>query len=138
MKFKILEFATADIAYEVYGKDLNELFKNVAIAMFETITDTKKIEKKEKREINVQSEDLESLIFDWLTKLLVFFDSENLIFSDFDVNVNEKNYKLNAVCYGEKFDPKKHEKRVIVKGISYHKMKIEKNDFWKLRIIFDI
>ena len=136
MKFKVLDFATADIAYEVYGNDLNELFKNAALVMFYTMTDISKIEKKEKREVKVKAEDLESLMFDWLTSLLVFVDSENLFFSDFDVNIN--NYELYAICYGEYFNPNKHERKVLVKAITYHNMKIEKNEIWKAILIFDI
>ncbi|MEM0480985.1 MAG: archease [Candidatus Aenigmatarchaeota archaeon] len=135
-KFKVLDFATADIAYEVYGKSLEELFKNAALAMFETMTDISKIEKKEVREVEIVSQDLESLLFDWLTNLLVFVDSENLFFSDFEIKI--ENNKLYAKCYGEFFNPEKHERRISVKAVTYHKMKIEKNDIWKATIIFDV
>ena len=44
-KYKFLEdIAIADIAYEAYGKDLNELFENAALAIFEFSADIKTIE----------------------------------------------------------------------------------------------
>jgi SHS2 domain-containing protein len=57
---------------------LNELFANSALAMFEVIVNTKQIEPKVKRKVEAEGNDLQSLLFDWLNKLLVFVDSENL------------------------------------------------------------
>ena len=43
-KFRFLEnIATADAAFEAYGKDLNELFESAALALFETMAETKSI-----------------------------------------------------------------------------------------------
>ncbi|MGC8940455.1 MAG: archease [Candidatus Nanoarchaeia archaeon] len=76
---------TADVAFEAYGKDLNELFANSALAMFEAIVNTKQIKPKEEKEVKAEGEDLQSLMFNWLNSLLVFVDSENLAFSEFEV-----------------------------------------------------
>ena len=137
-KFKFLDITTADIAFEAYGKNLDELFANAAIAMFEVIIDTKQIKPKVERKIRIVGNDLQSLMFNWLNKLLVFVDSENLAFSGFKTEVDEKKFNLNAVCKGEKIDPKMHETRTAVKACTYHQMKIEKNKFWKARVILDI
>ena len=80
MKFKFLDITTADVAFEAYGKDLNELFANSALAMFEAIVNTKQIKPKEEKEVKAEGEDLQSLMFNWLNSLLVFVDSENLAF----------------------------------------------------------
>ena len=53
MKYKFLEdVALADIAYEAYGKDLNELFENAALAIFELSADMKTVEAKKKYDVN--------------------------------------------------------------------------------------
>ena len=136
--FKFLDITTADVAFEAYGKDLNELFKNSALAMFEVIVNTKQIEPKIERKVEAEGNDLQSLMFDWLNKLLVFVDSENLAFSEFDVKIDEKNFKLEAICRGEEMNREKHETRTHVKAATYHKMEIKKNKIWKARVILDI
>jgi len=137
-KFKFLDITTADIAFEAYGKDLNELFANSALAMFEVIVNTKQIEPKVERKVEAGGNDLQSLLFDWLNKLLVFVDSENIAFSEFDVKIDEKNFKLEAICRGEEMNREKHETRTHVKACTMHKMEIKKNKIWKARVILDI
>jgi SHS2 domain-containing protein len=137
-KFKFLDITTADIAFEAYGKDLNELFANSALAMFEVIVNTKQIEPKVERKVEAEGNDLQSLMFDWLNKLLVFVDSENIAFSEFDVKIDEKNFKLEAICRGEEMNREKHETRTHVKACTMHKMEIKKNKIWKARVILDI
>ncbi len=139
MKFKFLDITTADVAFEAYGKNLNELFANAALAMFEVMINTKQLKPKIEREVEVEGNDLESLLFNWLNSLLVFVDSENLGFCEFDVEIDEKNLKLKATCKGEKIDRKRHETRTHVKAATMHKMKVEKiKGIWKTQVILDI
>ncbi len=138
-KFRFIDITTADVAFEAYGKTLDELFESAALAMFEVMLNTQKVDKKIEKKISVEGHDLKSLMFNWLNELLFYVGSESLVFSEFQVSVNEKNLTLNAVCKGEKIDPEKHEVRTEVKAATYHKMKIEKEEnFWKVRVILDI
>ena len=138
MYFKFLDITTSDVAFEAIGKDLNELFASSALAMFEVMINTKQIRPKVERKVNIQSNDLKGLLFDWLNELLVFYGAENLAFSKFEVIMDEKDFKLEAKCWGEKINPKKHETRAEVKACTYHKMEIVKNEMWKARVILDI
>jgi SHS2 domain-containing protein len=138
-KFEFIDITTADVAFLAYGKDLNELFANAALAMFEVMIDTKKVKPVVKKGVAINGNDLQSLLFNWLNELLVYVDAENLAFSKFDVKVDEKKLKLNAVCSGEKINRKKHETRTEVKSCTYHQMKIEKiKSGWKAQVILDI
>ena len=50
-KYKFLEdIAIADIAFEAYGKDLNELFENAALAIFELSADLDTVDASKKVE----------------------------------------------------------------------------------------
>jgi len=138
MPFKFLDITTSDSAFEATGKDLNELFASSALAMFEVMINTKQIKPEVKREVKAQADDLKGLLFEWLNELLVFYGAENLAFSKFEVKIDEKNFKLDATCWGEQINPEKHETRAEVKAATYHKMKIEKNETWKARVILDI
>lgn len=137
-KFEFVDITTADVAFAAYGRNLNELFANAALAMFEVMINTKQVKQKICREIKVSGNDLLSLMFSWLNELLVFVDSENLAFSKFEVAVNEKEFSLNAQCFGEKINREKHETRTVVKSATYHQLEIKKNKFWKAQVILDI
>jgi SHS2 domain-containing protein len=137
--FEFVDITTADVAFIAHGKDLNELFANAALAMFEVMINTKQIKPKVEKKIKVKAEDLNSLMFSWLNELLVYVDGENLAFSEFDVKINEKKFELAASCKGEKINRKKHETRTAVKSCTYHQMKIEKvKSGWKAQVILDI
>ncbi len=149
---------TADMGVIARGKTLEEAFKESAKALFNLMVNIDNIEKKVKREIEISSEDLYSLLYDFLTELLVIMDSEYLIFSDFDIEIhkkeneqkkektkNEKNenkeeeYILKCVAYGEKLNKEKHEPKEEVKAITYHKMDIKKeNDEYIIKYIVDL
>jgi SHS2 domain-containing protein len=138
-KFEFLDITTADAAFLAWGKDLNELFANSALAMFEVMINTSQIGKKIEKEVKVSGDDLQSLMFNWLNELLIFVDAENLAFSEFEIKIEKnENYKLFAICRGEKINPEKHETRTVVKACTYHKLKIEKNEIWKAQVILDI
>jgi SHS2 domain-containing protein len=138
-KFEFVDITTADVAFIAYGRSLNELFSNSALAMFEVMIDTKQVKPKVKREIEVKGNDLQSLMFNWLNELLFYSGSENLAFSKFKVKVDEKNFKIKAECLGEEINPGKHETRTEVKATTYHKMEIKKvKNIWHAQVILDI
>jgi SHS2 domain-containing protein len=136
--FEFIDITTADVAFVAYGKDLNELFENAALAMFEVMINTKQIKPKVERKVKVKAQDLNSLMFSWLNELLVYVDGENLAFSEFDVKTDEKKFELTAICKGEKIDTKRHETRTAVKAATMHKMEIKKNEEWSAQVILDI
>ncbi|MEN4016911.1 MAG: archease [Methanobacterium sp.] len=139
---KIFEFfdVTADAGFKSYGSTLEEAFENAALAMFEVMTDTGSIKPEIKKEIVVESEDEYALLYDWLSEFLVILDSEFLVFSKFDVKIekNSEGYILRGTAWGEEFDPKKHESRAEVKAVTYHLMKIKKNNGYMVQVIIDI
>lgn len=138
-KFKFIDITTADVAFVAYGKTLNDLFSNAALAMFEVMINTKQIKQKVKKRVRVKGDDLESLMFNWLNALLVYVDGDNLAFNKFKVKVNEKKISLSAECVGEKIDVKRHETRTVIKAATYHKLEVKKeNELWKAKVIIDI
>jgi len=104
-KFEFLDITTADVCFLAYGKSLNELFENSALAMFNVITNTEQVKPKVKRGVEVKGEDLQSLMFNWLNELLFYSGAENLAFSKFEVKIDEKDLDLEANCWGEEMNP---------------------------------
>lgn len=129
-KFEFLEHM-ADAYIVAYGVSLAEAFENAALAMFEVMTETSKIQPKIEEEVVVEAGDEEALLYSWLEELLVRFDVSNRVYSRFRVyelkqyNNNGK-FRLEAKVWGETFDPQRHPQKVGVKAITYHRMEIIK------------
>ncbi|AHC50972.1 archease [Sulfolobus acidocaldarius SUSAZ] len=130
---------TADIGIIAYGRSLEEAFESAALAVFEVMTDTSKIEYKVEVEIEEIGSDLENLLYKWIESLLVYYDSDLLLFGKFKVNIDLNTMTLKGKAYGEKFNPEKHERRTVVKAMTYHEMLISQNDgTYILRFVVDI
>ncbi|USG99940.1 archease [Thermococcus argininiproducens] len=132
---------TADIGIRGYGDTLEEAFEAVAIALFDVMVDVRKVEKKEARHIEAEGEDLQSLLYDFLERLLIIHEVEGLVFRDFDVKIekSKEGYKLKAVVYGEPLS-EKHEPKEEVKAITYHEMEIKQleDGKWMAQLVPDI
>jgi SHS2 domain-containing protein len=121
----------SDIGFRAYGRDLAEAFENAALALFEIMVDTSKIEPREEVKIELDAEDEGALLYDWLDRLIYFHDSKNMVMSKFKAKISrtKDGFRLSAQAWGERFDPKKHPERTAVKAMTYHMMEIkqEKN-----------
>jgi SHS2 domain-containing protein len=123
--FKFLEH-TSDVYIEAIGSTMEEAFIQGTYAIFETMTDLGTIEAKELREIEISAEDLNALLFEWISELLYIFDIDELIFSKFELKIEtvKSGYRLIGKCWGEKFDPSKHPPRTEIKAATYSLMEI--------------
>jgi len=134
MRYKLLEH-TADAMIEAHGETLGERFANAAYAMFDQITDVTKIEPLGELKIVLKAENREQLLVDFLQELLFVHDTEDLVFGEFEVKTDGKT--LEALVKGEKFDEKKHPKRSVVKGITYHRLEFDDEE-GNVTVLFDV
>ncbi len=71
MPYRFLEdIATGDAAFETEGRTLEELFREAAVATFEVMVDTKGVEPRITREVELKNEAVDGLLFDWLSELV--------------------------------------------------------------------
>ncbi len=140
-KFEFLEH-TADVYIAAYGKTLEEAFENAALAMFEVMTDTEKVNPDDEDSVEVEAEDEFALLYSWLEALLVKFETKNMLYSSFKISSMEETFegfRIKASVWGEKFDAEKHTQKVGVKAVTYHRMEIIKEiDKVTLEFILDI
>ena len=136
-KIKYIEHPS-DVGFEVHGDTLEELYANAAIAMYSLMTDVDEIEGEEEREIEINSEDLYSLMFDWLDELIFLFDSKSLVMRSFDIAIDESNFSIQGTCKGGKFNPSKHVSGIIIKAVTYNMMEIKRNNVWSARVVLDV
>jgi len=142
MKFKILDdLAMADSAFEAYGKNYGELLENAALALFEVMVNTSKVEAVDEFEIEIKGKDEAGLVFDYLSELVFLKDKEGVVLGKFEVEVNEEagEKKVKVRVWGEEVDFKKHEFKVDVKAVTMHKLVVEKNkDGYVARVVVDV
>jgi len=143
MPYKFLEnIALADVAFEVTGRVLSEIFTSAGLAtMAVMVKDVKSIKPKIKKEINLENESAEQLLFAFLDELIFLKDSEQLLFSKFDIKVTEVNGKfvLSGFISGEKINPDIHETLVDIKAVTMHHFSLKKTESgWRATVVLDI
>jgi len=132
---------TADLKLRSFGKTKEEAFSNMALAMFETITDPLAIDKSDEvsREIEADALDLPALLVDFLSKLLTLSDIGNEIYDRFEVSfmqTDTETWWLKANVYGYGVKGFKTE----IKAVTYNELKLEEDEEgkWVAEVVFDI
>ncbi len=141
MPYRFLEdIATGDAAFEAEGRTLEELFREAAVATFEVMVDTKGVEPRITREVELKNEAVDGLLFDWLSELVYLKDAEAVLFSKFNVNIKKNDaYELRTNASGENINQQKHILRSDVKAITYHMFEAKKTEEnWTAMVILDI
>ena len=143
MPYEFLEdVATADIAFSAWGKTLEETFRSAADATMNVmVEELGAIQPKEKRELRLENDQLDMLLFDLLQELIYYKDSEKLMLRTPHIRIQEKSkpYILEATALGEKLDPDRHHPRVDVKAVTLHRFRLDQTDRgWEAFVILDI
>ena len=143
MPYHYLEdIGTADIAFEATGRDLAELFSAAADATMNVMIDNlQAIEPRETRHIELSSDEIDMLLFDFLQELIYFKDAGRLLLRVHDAQIEQRdgNYFLKAETAGEVLDAARHHQRADVKAVTLHGFSVEKeDDVWKARVLLDI
>ncbi len=134
---------TADTQSHSWGMNLEEAFSQCVLSLMTVITPNLDLISPEiEKFIEIESEDKEALLFDFLSEFLYIFDVEGLIFRDIKKiqieKINHK-YKLKTIVSGEKFDPNKHQIGTEVKAITYSFIEIlEQENRVDIKIVFDL
>ncbi|ACB39646.1 archease [Pyrobaculum neutrophilum] len=133
---------TADVLIQAYGCTLEEAFVNAAVALAEVTYSTSKVEPKHSREVEVEYDDLEGLLFKWIDELLYLFDAEKFAISrKIDLKLEKDGgYRIKAVLYGDIYSQEKHGfTGLIVKAMTFHMMEIRQiGDYWMVQYVVDI
>jgi len=132
---------TADVKFRAYGKSLAEAFSNAAIATTEIMTSVDDVKAKKLRKISIESKTKESLLYDFLEKLLYLLDTEAYItgkVKSLRIKKTKKNtYKLNALVLGDVADD--YDVHTYIKAVTYNDMFIEeKKDKVVVQVVHDI
>lgn len=75
---------TADVAIRVRGRDLAELFVNAAYGMACQLTDVDQVPQTTARTIELEADDTEMLLVEWLSELLYLGERDDHVFTEFE------------------------------------------------------
>ncbi len=128
-KFEVFEnVASADYLFDAYGNDLNELFAACAWACFSAMTNPEKVRPSSEFSVELEAENVEELLYNFISELIYLKDVKRLFLSAFDINIAADKRSLKAVVAGEPIDYNIHTIKTDVKAATYHDLRIEKAD----------
>ena len=129
---------TADLGLRIRAADLDTLFVEAAQCLFGAVVeDLATVRPTKKIDVQLEGDEIDYLLFDWLRELLYHLDAEHLLFGKFEARVTATG--LTASAWGEPLDRARHNLEHEVKAITYHGLRVEKvGDVWEAEIIVDI
>lgn len=126
---------TADWALRVQGEDLADLFTHAAQGMVALITDPNDlVEPDITRHLELEAPDIETLLVDWLSELTFLYETEGVLFSEFDI-AEITPTRLTATIQGRRGVPVKKE----IKAVTYHDLQVQQTpDGHRATVVFDV
>jgi SHS2 domain-containing protein len=135
--FEILEHA-ADVGFRVRACSLPELFAHAAAALVGMAMETAAIEPREVHSIEASGDSRESLLVNWLSEVLYLVDGKQLALRDFGVAELTGDH-VRGEASGERRDSSRHAPKLVIKGVTYHQLKIEETaDGWCAEVFLDV
>ncbi len=139
--WEILEHP-ADVGFRAYGRTLEELYSNAALAMMSLACAPEGLEERESREIEVTGADHESLLFAWLADILAVQDAERTFFRRAEVaelSETAGQLRLRGRIFGEKYDSARHHAGTYIKAVTMHQLRVEKTPRgWQAQVYLDV
>jgi SHS2 domain-containing protein len=127
---------TADVRIHIRAPTLDILFSDAFCALMQTVFGKDRLGGC-KKEIQLEAEDTETLLMDFLSETLFICEVEGLVFAKSIVTTDGK--ILKAVLEGESFDRSRHAGGTEVKGISYSGLSVTRDENgYMLDILFDV
>lgn len=156
MDYEVLDIS-GDIGIKAYGNSCEDVFINAGLGMYSLITDLEGVKGKKDLVIEASADSIEGLMVNYLNELVFHFDTYGFIGREIrglsriygvvstrrigavPAASQNHNYTLKARISGEEFDPDRHERRLLIKAATYHKIRVEKTGGrWEAEVIFDI
>ncbi len=122
MRFEEIEH-TADVGIRAYGSTPSELFEGAATGMFSLIANLDRVRRVGEEEIRLSADGLPELLVAFLSELLFLHETQRLLFSKFEVHVEGTH--LRARAWGEAIDKGRHELKLALKAVTYHRLTVD-------------
>lgn len=141
MPYKFIEH-TADIAVEVEGKTIEELFTSSFYAWRDAVLDLNNIKNDHSKKFLFNANSTEELLIEMLSELnYQLYTKKWIALSIKKLMIQKLNesYHLEVEVFGQSFNPDNHFIKEEIKAVTFHQMNIEeRNGTYFTRIVFDI
>lgn len=123
----------SDIKIAAYGHDLPETFINAARGMMAYIYGKNQTTIEQTEQIEITAENLESLLVNWLAKILTLSAINHHIYIDFSIQKFNTNKIIATIRSGKaKADNE-------IKAVTYHELELKSTkDGWSTTVVYDI
>jgi SHS2 domain-containing protein len=139
--YRFIDHAS-DIAVEVNGTSLEELFSASAKAWKEVTVGKSLVSLKDGNQINLEQPTSEELLVSFLDELNYLFQTKKWVTGSVEaiwISEEEKIWTLSAKLKGEPFTSAKHKTASEIKAITFHQVNIKKSGiYFQTRILFGI
>jgi SHS2 domain-containing protein len=136
-RYQILKHAS-DVSVLATGATLTDTLASLAEGMFSLIVDTMTILPRKSIAVEIDAQDMDELIVEWLNELLFNYDADGFLPREFNITVDETHYSLAAYCQGERIDRDRHFLRTEVKAATPDKLKVHDDGEWSIQVVLDI
>jgi SHS2 domain-containing protein len=128
----------ADVGVRGMGATKSEAFEQAAVALASVVAELQTIQALEPLEVTCEAEDDETLLVEWLSRLVYEMATRRMLFSRFDIFVGEK--QLKARIWGEPIDAEKHSLAVEVKAVTYYDLAVVQiaDGSWIAQCVVDV
>ncbi|MFX1509123.1 MAG: archease [Promethearchaeota archaeon] len=140
MSYEYFDEITSDQLFRAYGFTLPEVLCNAAKAMFGVMYDLNEVRIETEVTVRAEGSTEESLLYNWLSNLLLEFEVEGVFFADFSITSIEETEKGKMQLVGiGKGSSKMPELRTHVKGVTFHRFALERvNNRYIATVVVDI
>jgi SHS2 domain-containing protein len=129
---------TADFGIRVFGKSLESLYENAAYALFDLITDVRRLDRNNTLHLTIEGEDRADLMVNWLRELFYLWNGNEMLVSEASVHMVSETIFQAEISY-DLYEKNRHEIRNEIKAVTYHKIGVKKEaDGWTGEVIFDV
>ena len=140
--FRFLEeIALADIAFEVEGESVEEVFRGATQALLESMANPATVSGGWERVIERSDADPSMLLFDWLSEVVYWKDAAGVVFREAPLTLTREGdvWLLRAHLIGAPVDQQAQELHADVKGVTKHLYELKQADScWKVRVVLDV
>lgn len=136
------DIAIADVAFRAWGQTREAVFAQAARATLNVmVEELASVDPVLVRKVELQGEQLDLLLFDFLNEIVFYKDAEQLLLLPVEIEIegSEGALSLRAVLAGERVDPGRHPLLVDVKAVTLHRFALEREaDGWRAEVVLDI
>ena len=135
------DVALADLAFEVTGESLEDVFHGATQALVESMANPATVPGGWKRRIERRDTDQSALLFNWLSEMVYWKDAAGVVFREAPLTLTREGdvVLLRACLIGSPVDRQSQELRTDIKGVTKHLYELKQNGGqWKAKVVLDV